>query len=342
MAIDKEKLLDPIDLELQSKYQELGITYLSNNNSVVNRDSAGNVVLIENESNPLLIIQPVVKQLINRSVIKVIDTQFNYFKFPVRVIQSPIDLDLDLDLDFETDNISANLTIPIPLDSKNQPINFQKIDVALPGNTWYYDGVESTNGGFKQLQFTGGNQTNPNSYTVTEEILNTLREQNKTLRFKIQTQYRTGNTNRTEFRMRLNRSNRKIFHEFKTVELLTEQNVSVAGVEGENNPHGFGNNTYPVLSMTYIIDMDDTKPGDTYNFSALSSNEGFILAQNSYWDIDIVDIPTNPGIYGASSKNITNSAGVYQFSGNTLLRDGALITKAKRSATTNQEVQIFT
>ena len=66
MAIDKEKLLDPIDLELQSKYQELGITYLSNNNSVVNRDSAGNVVLIENESNPLLIIQPVVKQLINR------------------------------------------------------------------------------------------------------------------------------------------------------------------------------------------------------------------------------------------------------------------------------------
>tara|TARA_R110000787_G_scaffold113398_1_gene222629 strand:- start:8892 stop:9920 length:1029 start_codon:yes stop_codon:yes gene_type:complete len=342
MAIDKEKLLDPIDLELQSKYQELGITYLSNNNSVVNRDSAGNVVLIENESNPLLIIQPVVKQLINRSVIKVIDTQFNYFKFPVRVIQSPIDLDLDLDLDFETDNISANLTIPIPLDSKNQPINFQKIDVALPGNTWYYDGVESTNGVFKQLQFTGGNQTNPNSYTVTEEILNTLREQNKTLRFKIQTQYRTGNTNRTEFRMRLNRSNRKIFHEFKTVELLTEQNVSVAGVEGENNPHGFGNNTYPVLSMTYIIDMDDTKPGDTYNFSALSSNEGFILAQNSYWDIDIVDIPTNPGIYGASSKNITNSAGVYQFSDNTLLRDGALITKAKRSATTNQEVQIFT
>ena len=342
MAIDKEKLLDPIDLELQSKYQELGITYLSNNNSVVNRDSAGNVVLIENESNPLLIIQPVVKQLINRSVIKVIDTQFNYFKFPVRVIQSPIDLDLDLDLDFETDNISANLTIPIPLDSKNQPINFQKIDVALPGNTWYYDGVESTNGGFKQLQFTGGSQLNPNSYTVTEEILNTLREQNKTLRFKIQTQYRTGNTNRTEFRMRLNRSNRKIFHEFKTVELLTEQNVSVAGVEGENNPHGFGNNTYPVLSMTYIIDMDDTKPGDTYNFSALSSNEGFILAQNSYWDIDIVDIPTNPGIYGASSKNITNSAGVYQFSGNTLLRDGALITKAKRSATTNQEVQIFT
>ena len=341
MAREKNsKLIDPVNLELQSKYQEQGITYISNNDSVVKRDGLGNIILHEGETNPLLIIEPVTPKILNSSVIKVIDTQFNYFKFPVRVVEDQ--LDLDLDVNFDIDSISANLTIPIPLDSKNQPINFQKIDVALPGNTWYYDGVESTNGGFKQLQFTGGNQTNPNSYTVTEEILNTLREQNKTLRFKIQTQYRTGNTNRTEFRMRLNRSNRKIFHEFKTVELLTEQNVSVAGVEGENNPHGFGNNTYPVLSMTYIIDMDDTKPGDTYNFSALSSNEGFILAQNSYWDIDIVDIPTNPGIYGASSKNITNSAGVYQFSGNTLLRDGALITKAKRSATTNQEVQIFT
>ncbi len=341
MKFDKNKL-DPIDLDQQAKYEEQGITRLSNNDSVVNRNTAGNILFRENQSNPLLVIEPIYKKILNSSVVKVLDTQFNYFKFPVRISENELDLNLDVDLNFETDNISANLTIPIPLDSKNQPINFQKIDVALPGNTWYYDGVESTNGGFKQLQFTGGSQLNPNSYTVTEEILNTLREQNKTLRFKIQTQYRTGNTNRTEFRMRLNRSNRKIFHEFKTVELLTEQNVSVAGVEGENNPHGFGNNTYPVLSMTYIIDMDDTKPGDTYNFSALSSNEGFILAQNSYWDIDIVDIPTTPSIYGASDNNLLSTAGVYQFSSNTLLRDGSSNTKAKRSETTNQEVELFT
>jgi hypothetical protein len=93
--------------------------------------------------------------------------------------------------------------------------------------------------------------------------------------------------------------------------------------------------------MTYVVDMDDTEAGDIYNFSALSSNEGFILAQNSYWDIDIVDIPTEPGIYGASDKNILGTAGVYRFSGNTLLRDSSLNTKAKRSQP-NQEVELFT
>lgn len=342
MKFDKNKL-DPIDLDQQAKYEEQGITRLSNNDSVVNRNTAGNILFRENQSNPLLVIEPIYKKILNSSVVKVLDTQFNYFKFPVRISENELDLNLDVDLNFETDNISANLTIPIPLDSKNQPINFQKIDVALPGNTWYYNGERGTNGGFKQLQFTGGtNQSTPNSYTITEDILNTLKEQNKTVRFKIQTQYRTGNEERTEFRMRLNRRNGKIFHEFKTIELLTEQNVSEPGVEGVNNPHGFSNNSYPVLSMTYIVDMDDTKPGDIYTLSALSSNEGFILAQNSYWDVDIVDIPTTPGIYGASDNNLLSTAGIYQFSKNTLLRDGSFNTKAKRSETTNQEVELFT
>lgn len=336
-------LIDPIELDQDAKYDEQGITRLSNIDSVVERDDAGNVVFREDQENQLLSIETIYKRILNSSVIKVLDTQFNYFKFPVRITENELDLGIDIDLSLETDNISAKLTIPIPLDSKNQPQNFQKIDVALPGNTWYYNGTQGTNGGFKQLQFAGGtNQPTPNSYTITEDMLNSLRDQNKTLRFKIQTQYRTGNTNRTEFRMRLNRRNPRIFHEFETIELLTEQNVTGNSTD---NPHNFTVKTtdgdFPVLSMTYIVDMDDTEAGDIYNFSALSSNEGFILAQNSYWDIDIVDIPTEPGIYGASNKNITGTAGVYRFSSNTLLRDGSNNTKAKRSEP-NQEVELFT
>jgi len=64
MAINKEKLLDPIDLELQAKYQEQGITYISNNDSVVNRDSAGNVILNEGQQNQLLIVQPVTTKIV--------------------------------------------------------------------------------------------------------------------------------------------------------------------------------------------------------------------------------------------------------------------------------------
>ena len=101
---------------------------ISNNDSVVTRNSVGNVLLNENQSNPLLIIEPIYKKILNSSVVKVLDTSFNYFKFPVRIANDELDLNLDVDLNFETDNVSANLTIPIPLDSKNQPINFQKID----------------------------------------------------------------------------------------------------------------------------------------------------------------------------------------------------------------------
>lgn len=167
MAIDKQKLLDPIDLELQSKYQELGITYLSNNNSVVNRDSAGNVVLIENESNPLLIIQPVVKQLINRSVIKVIDTQFNYFKFPVRVIQSPIDLDLDVE--FGTDASYARYKPP-----------YGYGEGEIPFNATSYDPVD-----FSEV-VEGLPQISPSSYTISKEIKNSGID----LRFRIKINYR--------------------------------------------------------------------------------------------------------------------------------------------------------
>jgi len=341
MAIDRRRRLDPVDLQGQSKYQEQGITRISNNDSVVKRDSAGNIELQENKTNPLLIIEPIYKKVLNSSVVKVLDTQFNFFKFPVRIAGESLDLDLDLDLDLpESDNISTNLTITVPFDTQNQPQNFQRINGVGP-NTWFRNDIEDP-GGFRELAFTGGTQPRNNSYTITEPILNSLNERNKTLRFRVQTQYRTGDSSRTEFRLRLNRTNPKIYHPFKIIELVTEQNVQ-GETENPDNPNGFSNNAYPFFTMTYIVDMQDTQPGDIYTFSTVSSNAAsFILAQNCYWDVDVVDIPTTSGIYGASDNNTKELAGVYQFGANTLLRDGEFNTKAKRTLTTNQEIQLFT
>ena len=341
MAIDRRRRLDPVDLQGQSKYQEQGITRISNNDSVVKRDSAGNIELQESKKNSLLIIEPIYKKLLNNSVVKVLDTQFNYFKFPVRIAGESLDLDLDIDLSIpEGDDAGVNLTIPVPFDAQNQPQNFQRINGAGP-NTWFRNDEEDP-GGFRELAFTGGTQPRNNAYTVTDTILDSLRQQNKTIRFRVQTQYRTGASSRTEFRLRLNRTNPKIYHPFKTIELLTDQNVE-GETENENNPNGFSNNAYPFFTMTYIVDMQDTQPGDVYTFSTVSSNaESYILAQNCYWDIDTVDIPTTPGIYGASDNNTAQLSGVYAFSANTVLRDGDLNTKAKRSLTTNQEIQLFT
>jgi len=341
MAIDRRRRLDTVNLQERSKYQEQGITRISNNDSVVKRDSAGNIELQESKKNTLLIIEPIYKKILNSSVVKVLDTQFNYFKFPVRIAGESLDLNLDLDLDLpESDNISTNLTITVPFDEQNQPQNFQRINAVGP-NTWFRNDIEDP-GGFRELAFTGGTQPRNNSYTITEPILNSLNERNKTLRFRVQTQYRTGLDSRTEFRLRLNRANPKIFHLFKTIELVTEQNVQ-GETENPDNPNGFSNNAYPFFTMTYIVDMVDTRAGDIYTFSTVSSNaESFILAQNCYWDVDVIDIPTTPGIYGASDNNTEELAGVYQFSANTLLRDGEFNTIAKRSLTTNQEIQLFT
>jgi hypothetical protein len=345
MAIQKTKLLDPIDLDQQAKYEEQGITRLSNDNSVVKRDDSGNILLQENQSNPLLVIEPLYKKILNRSVVKILDTRFNYFKFPARIVENEVNLDLDLDINLEqSDNITTELVIPVLFDEKNQPQNFQKINAVGP-NTWFRDGQEDP-GGFSELPFTGGTQTRNNSFTITQPILDTLRDQNKTLRFQVQTQYRTGQTDRTEFRLRLSRVNPKIFREFKQIELVTEQNVS-GQTENPNNPNGFTEKNfaadYPFFTMTYIVDATDIQVGDVYTFKTVSSNAAsFILAQNCYWDVDVVDIPTTPGIYGASDANQNQNAGVYQFSPNTLLRDSTLTTIAKRSATTNQEIELFT
>lgn len=293
MAIDRRRRLDPVDLQGQSKYQEQGITRISNNDSVVKRDSAGNIELQENKTNPLLIIEPIYKKVLNSSVVKVLDTQFNYFKFPVRVTGESINLDLDIDLNFETDNISANLTIPIPLDSNQQPQNTQKISTTFD-STWYYGDNAPNSKGYRELPFVGGTQPNANGYTITKEILESLKQKNKTIRFKFAVQYRTSANSRTNFNTRLTRSNRKTYNPL-TLIFNKQQNVT-GGSEGDANPYGFtvpsnSASDYPYLVVTYIVNLDDTKADDVYKLSAVSGNAGVILAQNSYWDVDIVDIP---------------------------------------------------
>ena len=49
MAIDRRRRQDRVDLQNQAKYQEQGITRISNNDSVVKRDSAGNIELQESK-----------------------------------------------------------------------------------------------------------------------------------------------------------------------------------------------------------------------------------------------------------------------------------------------------
>ena len=92
---------DPVLLAQQAKYKQRGLTVTSNNTSIIPRDSAGNIILQENsETNPLLIIEPVTTKITTKSILRVIETRFQYYNFPVsvRTMTNNASFDLNIDL----------------------------------------------------------------------------------------------------------------------------------------------------------------------------------------------------------------------------------------------------
>jgi hypothetical protein len=159
--------IDPVDQTLQSKYEELGLTYISNNTSVVDRDEFGNVKLQEQGNNPLLIIEPVYKKILNKSVTKVIDTQFNYFKFPVRITEEEFDLEID-DLGFD------------PVFARYRPSEDRRILTESTSGNGKFNGI------LMDFVEEGNFQKSANKYYITKDIKNSGVD----LRFRIQIQHR--------------------------------------------------------------------------------------------------------------------------------------------------------
>jgi len=160
--------IDPVGQTLQSKYEELGLTYLSNNTSIVDRDEFGNVKLQEQGNNPLLIIEPVYKKILNKSVVKVIDTQFKYFKFPTRLTQQSLDLNLDLDLGFD------------PVFVRYRPSEDRRILTESTSGNGKFNGI------LMDFVEEGNFQKSTNKYYISKEIKNSGVD----LRFRIRIQHR--------------------------------------------------------------------------------------------------------------------------------------------------------
>ena len=113
----KSRLNDPVAGDLQAKYQVKGTTYVSNDPAIIPRDGNGNIVLNEGETdNPKLIIDPVAERITVRSALKVLDTRFQYYKFPTNVVAQ--NLNLNINIDIEQDPIFARYK-----PSENRTIN---------------------------------------------------------------------------------------------------------------------------------------------------------------------------------------------------------------------------
>jgi|TARA_R110002012_G_scaffold52195_3_gene134133 hypothetical protein len=293
--LQKDVLLDPITVEQTANYINNGLTVVSNNTDIIPRDAAGNVIV---QDGSYIVIETNSFNIDNISMLKVLDTQFNYFKFPVSVNREF----LDPNFEFNFDNISAKLTVPTAVDGKGQPVNFVRINTSYD-STWFYNdggdmgeaaGQESS--GFKQVTFTGGFQETPNSYTIDKSRYDALIEQGKTLKFTIQVQFTSQiKTSRVGMVTRLFRGNRTNYHPLpEDINFYTDAGANPSGqTTAKTNPYGFSNNEYPVLNVEYIINMDDTFVGDTYRIETFSGDLSYILAESCEWDVSVVDpIPT--------------------------------------------------
>jgi len=172
MAIEKQANTDSINIDKQLKYQKDGLTSISNNESIMPRDANGNIILQQDgTANPLLIIEPTANKITNKSMMRILDTQFKYFKFPPRttiVDEEPVDLDLDLDLQ----SLDAAFARYRP--SEDRPI--------IAGTDYAGILMDEVQDGIPQQS--------PNTYTITKDLKNSGID----LRFRIKLQHRYTST----------------------------------------------------------------------------------------------------------------------------------------------------
>jgi hypothetical protein len=140
----REQLLDPTRLRQQLKYKINGLTVTSNDTNIMPRDEAGNVILYENaETNPLLIIEPVDTKIMLDSVLRVLNTRFEYFKFPVTttaVEDEDIEIDITIPESENADIIYAHYK-PFERTSYGQLSEYSSLDFSrvMEGLTQIYD-----------------------------------------------------------------------------------------------------------------------------------------------------------------------------------------------------------
>lgn len=158
---------DSITGAQQAQYQVNGLNYISDNQDIIPRDLAGNIILIESGSdNALLIINPVAEQVTTKSVLRVVNTRFQYYKFPAttRIIDQDI---FTGSLDIEIPDLTTTID---PIYARYKPsINYIKAPESQFSGT------------LMDVVVDGAIQSEINNYTITKEIKNSGSD----LRFRI-------------------------------------------------------------------------------------------------------------------------------------------------------------
>ena len=254
--------LDAFAAKRQTEYQRDGLTKLSNNDSVVIRDENGNIVLQEGiEKNQLLVIEPTTQRITNASMLRILNTQFTYFKFPARTtIIEDESVDLDLDLDLQALD---------PVFARYRPNEDQRIAASSD-----YSGIE-----ISEVQ-DGINQQSPNSYTISKELKNSGID----LRFRLKLQHRYDSTSGfgTAYFSIIKSSEQGLDRAFRTFE-----NTSTFQ---PNTPGSINQYEVQNLEVDIIIPNSEFEIGDRFGIGAKAGQNNdtqyhTINALQSYWVI---------------------------------------------------------
>ena len=268
----KNAKLDSNKTAFSSTYQSKGITYRSNDPAVITRDDAGNVILLEGEQNQLLRIEPIATNITTTSMLKVLDTQFTYYKFPTTYpIETTLDLDLDTNIELDTvDTVYARYR---PSESR----------IILNGTPGSYDEASKFSGILMDFVEDGATQKSVNSYQITKEI----KESGIDLRFRIKIEHRYDSTTavfgNAYFSIIKNSPNTGLNRLFKGP--FANQSIL------PNNYWGsIGQYEVQTLNVDIVIQNEEFEIGDYFGIGATAdpqtdSSFHTINAVQSYWVI---------------------------------------------------------
>lgn len=235
-------------VERSAKYIQKGLTVVSADTSIHPRDEAGNIILHENsETNPLLIIEPNTVRVTTDSMLRVLNTTFNYFKFPVTTTV-PTNNNLNLDL-------NLNNELPDLIYARYKPsANFSPSISAEP------------TGILMDVAEDGTLQLETNKYKVTKDIKNIGHD----LRIRAQIQHTT-DTGGTIY-----------FYVVRSGP-STPTDLYWQGPYTSNNGV-IGANEDQVVQIDFIVPNNDIEIGDVYQIAAIAGQDNHVInAEQTYF-----------------------------------------------------------
>ena len=255
--------LDAFAAKRQTEYQRDGLTRISNNQSVVPRDANGNISLEENvTTNPLLIIEPMTTKITTKSMLRVLDTQFNYYSFPVSIEFDDASIDLDLNVD---------LQLPDPVFARYRPSE-NRVILADPD----YSGIL-----MDEVQ-EGLSQQSTNAYTISKDIKNSGVD----LRFRIKLQHQYDEAfvgYGTAYFSIIKASEQGLNRSYRTFENTSDRVPNIPGSI-------FSSNDVQNLEVDIVIPNSEFEIGDRFGIGAKAGQNNAtefhtINALQSYWVI---------------------------------------------------------